>query len=302
MNSEDHLLVVIAGPTAAGKTSLSIRLACHFSTEILSADSRQFYREMKIGTACPSLEELQAVPHHFIGNISIHENYNVSRYEQEALAKLDLLFRDHRIVLLTGGSGLYINAVRHGIDDLPDPDDAIRESLKQLLAEEGIAALRSRLKMLDPAYYEQVDLANPKRLLRALEVCLTTGLPYSSQRKNEPKPRNFKQVMIGITPEKEELYTRINSRVDAMMESGLLAETEALLPFRHLNALNTVGYKELFDYFDGKKSLDQAVADIKTHTRRYAKRQMTWFRKDEAVRWFHPLEFTKIVDCIKIAK
>jgi tRNA dimethylallyltransferase len=299
MSSEDHTLVVIAGPTAIGKTSVSIRVAQHFSTEIISADSRQLYKELKIGTACPSLEELRQVPHHFIGHLSINEEYNVSRFETDTLTLLGQLFGNHRLVIMTGGSGLYINAVCHGIDDLPDPDDATRGSLKQLFETGGIAALRNKLKKLDPDYYASADTDNPKRLLRALEVCLTTGKPYSSLRKNKPKPRNFRILKIGLAMDKEELYERINTRVDQMLKAGLEKEAKQLFPFRHLNALNTVGYKELFEYFDGKITREQAVTDIKTHSRRYAKRQMTWFRKDEEIRWFHPGEFEQIVDHIK---
>lgn len=281
-------LLIITGATAVGKTSLTIKLAQSLKTEILSADSRQFYREMLIGTARPHEDELRLVPHHFTGHISIKDEYNAYRFESEALNLLSKLFVDHQVVILTGGSGLYINAVRHGIDDLPDPDSTLREELKTIYAHDGIESLRSKLRLMDPVYYSEVDIANPKRVLRALEVCISTGRPYSELRKKKPKDRDFEVIMIGLTREKEDLDKRINERVDRMMEEGLLEEVKNLVPFRHLNALNTVGYKELFSYFDGTISLESAVENIKTHSRRYAKRQMTWFRKEKAMTWFHP--------------
>jgi tRNA dimethylallyltransferase len=292
-------LIVVTGPTAVGKTSLALHLAQSLKTEILSADSRQFYREMRIGTARPGDDELQKVPHHFIGQISIHGEYNVSRFESDALNLLDQLFKEHRAVIMTGGSGLYINAVCHGIDDFPDPDDNLREELKSLYAREGIESFRSKLRLLDPLYYGQVDIANPKRLLRALEVCISTGRPFSELRKNEPKSRDFEIIKIGLTRDKEELNRRINQRVDRMMEEGLLAEVEQLLPFKHLNALNTVGYKEFFPYFSGEIPLDMAITNIKTHSRRYAKRQMTWFRKDKNIIWFHPDQESEILNFVR---
>jgi len=288
-------LIILTGPTAVGKTSFSIELAKSISVEILSADSRQFYREMKIGTARPSEELLLRVPHHFIAHLSIHDYYNVSKFESEALQKLEHLFKTSSSALLVGGSGLYINAVCHGIDELPDPDTALREQLKSLYQKEGIKVLQDKLRELDPVYFYQVDQSNPKRLLRALEVCLTTGLSYSSLRKNKPKRRKFRILKIGLHRDREELNNRINSRVDQMMEEGLLEEVRNLMPFRNLNALNTVGYKELFDHFEGKYTLEQAIEKIKTNTRRFAKRQMTWFRKDNEIQWFHPDEFEKIV-------
>lgn len=287
MNSETQsTLLVILGPTAVGKTQLSISIAKLLSAEILSADSRQFYREMKIGTASPSVDELAAVPHHFVGHLSIFDEYNVSKFESDALEKIETLFQSSCFAVMAGGSGLYIRAVCRGIDDLPDPDPTLRENLKETLIRDGIAALRNQLKMLDPDYYHQVDLSNPKRLLRALEVCITTGQPFSSLRRNEPCKRNFRIVKVGLTREKEELNKRINNRVEAMMEKGLEAEARQLYPHRHLNALNTVGYKELFQYFDGELTKDKAIEKIKTNSRRYAKRQMTWFRKEEDIHWF----------------
>ena len=292
-------LLVVTGPTAVGKTSLALNLARFLNTEILSADSRQFYREMCIGTARPGKEELKLVTHHFIGHISIRDVYNVSRFEADALNLLDKLFKDHQMVIMTGGSGLYISAVCHGIDDLPDPDDTLREELKTMYAQEGIESLRTKLRMLDPVYYGEVDIANPKRLLRALEVCISTGRTFSELRKNEPKPRDFDIIKIGLTRDKEELNRLINDRVDRMMEDGLLEEVKQLLPSRHLNALNTVGYKELFPYFDGVISLESAIENIKTHSRRYAKRQMTWFRKDKSIRWFHPDQVAEILNFVR---
>ena len=291
-------LVVITGPTAVGKTSLSIRIAKHFNTEIISADSRQFYREMIIGTACPTEDQLREVPHHFIRHISIHDPYNVSRFESEVLGKLKELFRNHKLVVMTGGSGLYIEAVCNGIDDLPDPDDNTRLQLKEILRIQGIQALRNKLKILDPVYYDQVDLSNPKRLLRALEVCISTGVPFSTLRRNQPKQRDFRIIRIGLETDRQELYRRINDRTDEMMRRGLADEAKSLYPFRNLNALNTVGYKELFSWIDGTITLTDAVAKIKTNTRRYAKRQMTWFRKQEETKWFEPGDEENIVQYI----
>jgi tRNA dimethylallyltransferase len=292
-------LLVVTGPTAVGKTSLTLNLAQFLKTEILSADSRQFYREMRIGTARPGEDELQLVPHHFIGHISINDGYNISRFESDALNLLGKLFKDHQMVIMTGGSGLYINAVCHGIDDLPDPDDTLREELKTIYAQDGIESLRAKLRLLDPVYYSEVDIANPKRLLRALEVCISTGRPFSELRRNKPKLRDFEIIRIGLTRDKEELNRRINDRVDKMLEDGLLEEVQQLLPFRQLNALNTVGYKELFPYFDGMLSLESAIGNIKIHSSRYAKRQMTWFRKDKSIRWFHPDQVEEIFNFVQ---
>jgi tRNA dimethylallyltransferase len=295
-----HTLIVITGPTAVGKTSVAISLAKSLSTEIISADSRQFYKELKIGTARPTDEELAEVPHHFIGNISIHENYNVSLFETEALALLDNLFKTRKTVIIAGGSGLYINAVCHGIDDLPDPDSTLREELKASFAKHGIEFLREKVMDLDPDYYKTVDLSNPKRLLRAIEVCITTGKPYSSLRKNEHKPRNFRILKLGLNKERNELYADINRRVDKMVDEGLVEEARSLYPFRHRNALNTVGYKELFSYFDGLIPFEMAVENIKTNSRRYGKRQLTWFTKDKEITWYHPDDVSGIAKFVRV--
>lgn len=271
---------MIAGPTAVGKTQFAIQTAIECESVVLSADSRQFYREMKIGTAAPTEEELAQVPHYFVGNLSIHDYYSVSRYEQDVLALLPSLFAKHPVVVMTGGSGLYIDAVCQGIDDMPDPEPETREYVHQLFQNEGVEGLRSQLRKLDPAYYDRCNLADHKRMMRAVEVSLQMGKPYSEFLKNNRKQRDFDIVKWCLTRPRAELFDRINQRAEVMMQQGWLEEAKALYPYRHLNSLNTVGYKELFDYFDGKLSLEQAITDIKTHTRRYAKRQMTWFNRD----------------------
>lgn len=273
-------LLVIAGPTAVGKTQFAIETALQCESVVLSADSRQFYREMKIGTAAPSNEELTTVKHYFIGNLSIHDYYSVSKYEQDVLQLLPSLFAQHNVVVMTGGSGLYIDAVCNGIDELPDPDPEIRQFVNDIYKNDGIEALRSQLRKVDKAYYDTCNLADHKRIIRAVEVSLQMGKPYSEFLKNPHKKRDFDIIKYCLVRPREELFNRINRRVDLMMEQGLLEEARQLYPYRELNSLNTVGYKELFDFFDGKLSLEQAVTDIKTHTRRYAKRQMTWFKRD----------------------
>lgn len=291
MTKDLKYLIVVVGPTAIGKTAFAIKLAQHFKTEIISADSRQFYHEMRIGTAYPEPEELAAVRHHFIGNLSIGDAYNVARYEEEALSLLDQLFRKHDEVILTGGSGLYIDAVCKGIDDLPNHDPDLRKELKEEIERIGIRAFGEKLKKLDPEYYEVVDLNNPNRLLRAVEVCIQTGKTYSSMRKNSNKERPFAIIMIGLNTDREVLFENIAGRVDRMMEQGLLEEVKRLQNYRDHNALNTVGYKELFAYLDGEVSLERAVENIKTNTRRYAKRQLTWFKRDNSIKWFEPENF-----------
>ena len=279
INTKPQTLFVIVGPTAVGKTSLGIRLALQLGCPIISADSRQFYKEMKIGTAVPTASELAQVRHYFIGNKSVTESYNISQYENDFLELIPELFSIYPSLVMVGGSGLYVNAVCNGIDDMPDTDPVIRNQLNDLLKNEGIGILQQRLLELDPDYYNEVDLKNPVRLQRALEVCLQTGKPYSQFRMKVKKERDFNIVKVGITLDKAVLNNQIEIRVDNMMEAGLLDEVRSLLSFRHFNALNTVGYKELFSYFDGAITLEQAVLNIKTNTRQYAKRQLTWLEK-----------------------
>jgi tRNA dimethylallyltransferase len=298
MTNSDKTLIIIAGPTAVGKTSLSIELAKSLQTEIISADSRQFYRELKIGTSPPSPAELKKVIHHFIGHLSIHDYYNISKYETDAVSRMDELFITYDKLIMTGGSGLYINAVINGIDDLPDPDESIRSYLKSLYSNEGVASLRQMLKELDPEYYSHVDLKNHTRLIRALEVCLSTGKKFSSLRKKTGKKRNFNTIIIGLERDRNKLNERINLRTDKMIEDGLLKEAEGLLPYRDLNALNTVGYKELFEHMDGTITLGKAIENIKTNTRRYAKRQMTWFKKMQDIQWFYADDNENVVNNI----
>lgn len=278
-------LIIILGPTAVGKTEYSLNLAERLQTEILSCDSRQMFREMKIGTAAPSEDELKRVPHHFIGNLSIHDYYSCGKYEIEALQKCEELFKKHDTLVMTGGSMLYIDAVCNGIDEMPDIDEELRNSLWERYEKEGIESLRQELKILDPEYAQKVDPKNGKRIIHALEICLQAGKPYSEIRKNQKKKRPFEIQKIGIYREREELNHRINLRVDKMFEQGLYEEALGLYPFKHLNSLNTVGYKELFAHFDGQCSLEEAKEKIKTDTRRYAKKQMTWFKKDEDIKW-----------------
>ncbi len=291
--STEKTLIVITGPTASGKTDLSIRLAQHFDTQIISADSRQFYREMTIGTAVPTQEELKLVKHYFIQHISIHDYYNVYKYEMDALLVINEAFKEKNTLIVCGGSGLYIDALCYGIDDLPDPDPVLRNTLHKDITEGRYEELLKQLQTLDPEYYNFVDKNNTQRVLRALEVCILTGKTYSSQRKQQAKKRNFNIVKYCIDIPREILYQRINQRTDQMMEKGWLEEAKTLHPFRETNALNTVGYKELFLYFDGKCTLDQSITDIKTHTRRYAKRQVTWFKRDHSYQWLSSDEILK---------
>jgi len=290
-----RFLVNIVGPTAIGKTSLSIKIAQHFNTEILSADSRQFYREMSIGTAVPDHEELQAAAHHFIQHISIEDSYSVGDFERDALAKLEDLFQKHRLAVMVGGSGLYTKAVTEGLDEFPLVDPSIREGLNQQLEANGIEWLQKKLMELDPNYYRQADVHNPHRLIRALEICMATGRPFSSFLNQEKMPRDFKTIHIGLSAKREIIYDRINRRVDLMMQHGLLDEARELYSKRHLNALNTVGYKELFDHFSGNIDLETAISEIKKNTRRFAKRQLTWFRKDARIQWFEYDEDPEVI-------
>ncbi|KOH43026.1 tRNA (adenosine(37)-N6)-dimethylallyltransferase MiaA [Sunxiuqinia dokdonensis] len=292
-------LLVVQGPTGIGKSNLSIQLAKHFQTEIISADSRQLFKELSIGTAVPTPEELKQVPHHLIRSHSILEDYNASRFETEALELIDQRFKRLDLLVMTGGSMLYVDAVCKGIDDQPDVDLQIREKLMRELEEKGIEHLRLQLKQLDETYYQQVDLRNPKRLIRALEVCLMTGKPYSSFRTETTKKRPFQILKIGLNMDREQLYDRINQRVDQMMQAGLEAEARSIYAHRHLNSLNTVGYKELFAWFDKEISKEKAVELIKRNSRRYARKQLTWLRKDEAIHWFEPHQTNEIIAFIE---
>ena len=278
-------LISVIGPTAIGKTDLAIFLARHYDTEILSADSRQFYKEMNIGTAVPGKTELGMVRHHFVQHKSIFEPYSVGAYERDAVARLDHLFSDRNIVVLAGGSGLYVDAVCKGLDNFPPVSREIRSELRAALEHQGIESLQDRLKTLDPVQYDRIDLSNPHRLMRALEICIGTGKPYSGFLEQGKRKRSFRTIFIGLSADRETLYNRINERVHKMMEDGLLEEAKKLYGHRDLNALQTVGYKELFRYFDGEYSLEEAVRQIKKNTRRFAKRQLTWFRKNTDIHW-----------------
>ncbi len=281
-------LIVITGPTAVGKTDLCLDIAKYFGIPIINADSRQIYREIKIGTAAPTEEQLRQVRHYFVGTQALTDYYSASIYEQEVMNLLDTLFQTSDYALLSGGSMMYIDAVCNGIDDIPTVDDETRNLLKKRLAEEGLESLCEQLRILDPEHYEIVDKKNPRRVVHALEICLMTGRTYTSFRTYEHKERPFNIIKIGLTRDREIIYERINRRVDIMMEQGFLDEARRVYPLRHLNALNTVGYKELFAYLDGTWSLDEAIERIKGNTRRYARKQLTWYKKDPLVTWFSP--------------
>lgn len=291
-------LLVIVGPTGVGKTRISIRLARQWAAPIVSADSRQFYRELRIGTAAPTDGELQAARHYFIGTHSIHDEYNSGQFELDVHRLLGELFQAHDLVLLVGGSMMYVDAVCHGIDDLPTIDAATRAYWQEQYRTRGAAFIQSELQRLDPEHYRQVDLHNLKRVLHALEVCTITGRPYSSLRTGRKKERPFQIMKIGLNRPREELYDRINRRVDQMMADGLLAEAERYYEYRHLNTLNTVGYKELYAYLEGRMTLPEAVGLIKQDTRRYAKRQLSWFNRDREVHWFHPDDEDDIIQYV----
>jgi tRNA dimethylallyltransferase len=292
-----NYLISIVGPTAIGKTALSIKLAQYYKTEIISADSRQFYKEMQIGTAVPSSKELSQIKHHFIHHKSVKDNYNVGAFEKDAIQCLYTLFKTHNVVIMVGGSGLYIDAVTKGLDYFPEVDSAIRETLNKSLKAEGLEALQNQLKELDIDSYKTLAIDNPHRVIRALEVCIGTGLPYSSFLNKEKPKRNFKTITIGLSVDREVIYDRINKRVDLMMTEGLLDEVKELQAKQHLNALNTVGYKELFTYIIGEWTLDFAISEIKKNTRRFAKRQLTWFKKDKTILWFdYSTDFNTIVE------
>ena len=286
MQPKRKTLLTIVGPTAIGKTRMAIALATHFGTEILSCDSRQFFKELRIGTAVPSAEELMAAPHHFIQHKSIFEAYSVGDFERDAIALLDKLFKKHDVVVMVGGSGLYAKAIIDGLDDFPEVDEVIRQELNEAYAQKGIEYLQELLKTLDEVQYNQMDVQNPQRLIRALEVCRASGKPYSSFLQRKEKQRDFTRVQIGLTADRTEVYERINKRVDMMLEEGLLIEAQNMMPYKHLNALQTVGYKELFSFFEGECSFEAAIEAIKMNTRRFAKRQFTWFQKDKRIKWF----------------
>ena len=294
----EKTLIVITGPTAVGKTALCLDVAKHFHIPIINADSRQIFRELKIGTAPPTEAQMQQVHHDFVGILGLDDYYSASLFEQQVLELLGRQFLSSDYALMAGGSMMYIDAVCDGIDDIPTIDDQTRTTMKQRLADEGLEALCEELRQRDPEYYEIVDRQNPRRVVHALEICLMTGKTYTSFRKREKRQRPFNIIKIGLNRPREELYDRINRRVDQMMADGLLEEAKALYPKRHLNALNTVGYKELFDYIDGRWPLEEAVERIKGNTRRYARKQLTWFKKDENIRWFHPDETETIIKYI----
>jgi len=278
-------LISVVGPTAIGKTKLAISLAVYFNTEIISADSRQFYKEMSIGTAVPDASELNTVPHHFIQHTSIFDSYSVGDFEKDVIDLLERLFKKHDTVIMVGGSGLYVDAVTKGLDEFPKIDPKIRAKLNEEFMKEGIVSLQRRLKVLDKDYYSNMDIDNPHRLIRALEVCIGSGRPYSSFLNKKKDPRPFNTVSIGIMAERDIIYERINRRVDIMIKDGLLEEAKELSTYRDLNALQTVGYKELFQYFDGNWEMDHAISEIKKNTRRFAKRQLTWFKRNKKIIW-----------------
>ncbi|MPM22602.1 tRNA dimethylallyltransferase [bioreactor metagenome] len=282
-----NTLLVLMGPTGVGKTELSLQIAEQLKSPILSADSRQIYKQMTIGTAAPTDEQQRRVPHYFVGILEPEDYYSASQFEEEAVPLIENLLQTVPVVVMTGGSMMYIDAVCKGIDEIPTIDEKLREEVYALYQKEGLDAIRSRLKILDPVFYNQVDLKNPKRVVHALEVCLMSGKPYSSLRTNPRKERNFNIVKIGFTRNREELYRRINLRVNKMIEERLVEEARKLYPKRHLNSLNTVGYKELFEYFDGNCTLDFAIEKIKQHSRNYARKQMTWFKKDKGIKWIN---------------
>jgi len=295
-----NYLISIVGPTAIGKTTLSIKLAQFFKTVIISADSRQFFKEMQIGTAAPNPQELSQLKHHFIHHKSIEDNYNVGTFEKEALQCLGTLFKTHQIVIMVGGSGLYVDAVTKGLDYFPEVDKSIRETLNKKLEDHGLEPLQDQLKTVDLASYNTIALQNPQRVIRALEICIGSGKPYSSFLNKDKNNRPFKTISIGLTAERSIIYDRINKRVDMMMDMGQLEEVKSLLKYKDLNALNTVGYKELFKYLDGEWPLDFAISEIKKNTRRFAKRQLTWFKRNPDTLWFdYNADFETIIQGIK---
>ncbi|MDD2799015.1 MAG: tRNA (adenosine(37)-N6)-dimethylallyltransferase MiaA [Bacteroidales bacterium] len=295
----EKTLIVLLGPTGVGKTELSLRLAEKFKSQIISSDSRQLFRDMTIGTAAPTIDQLNRVKHHFVGNLELTDYYSAAQFEAEVLTFLENYFLENNVALMTGGSMMYIDAICKGIDDLPTIDTQLRNEIMQTFETDGLESIKIQLKMLDPEYYNEVDLKNYKRVIHALEVCLMTGKTYSSLRKNKTKERPFNIIKIGLTRDRVELYERINHRVDEMMAQGLLEEAKALYPHKQLNALNTVGYKELFYYFEGNCTLEDAVEKIKQNSRIYSKKQMTWFKRDKEIVWFHPDQESEIVEFIE---
>ncbi|MBN1158059.1 MAG: tRNA (adenosine(37)-N6)-dimethylallyltransferase MiaA [Bacteroidales bacterium] len=295
---QDKFLIIITGPTASGKTGLAIRIAEKLDTEIINADSRQVFREMVIGTAAPDARQRSQIKHHLMGHKSVTDRYNASIFEFEVLELLEKLFLRRQLVIMTGGSGLYIDAVCRGINDLPPVDPAVREELKALYRKDGMAGITKELEKADPEYYKRVDLKNPKRILKALEIYITTGKPYSTYLTGRRKPRPFNIIKIGLEIDRRILYGRINRRVDEMVSCGLVDEVRSLYPYRDRNALNTPGYKEIFEYLEENISLEEAIDLIKRHTRQYARRQLTWFRKDQEIRWFSPDNPTEIFNFI----
>ena len=294
-----NTLIVLIGPTGVGKTELSLSIAEHFHTCIVSSDSRQLYADLKIGTAAPTPDQLARVPHHFVGTLKLTDYYSAAQYEAEVMAKLEELFQQHDVVVLTGGSMMYVDAICKGIDDIPTVDKETRELMIQRYEEEGLEKLCAELKLLDPEYYQIVDLKNPKRVIHALEICYMTGKTYTSFRTRSTKERPFRIIKIGLTRDREELYDRINRRVDEMMKEGLLEEAKSVYEYKHLNSLNTVGYKEIFQYLDGEWTLDFAIEKIKQNSRIYSRKQMTWFKRDTDITWFHPDQKEEIMNHIK---
>ncbi len=297
-SSKRGTLIVVVGPTGSGKSALAVELAKHYGAPVISTDSRQFYRGLSIGTAQPTAVEQAAAKHYFIADREVEDDFNCGKYEAEALVLLERLFAENDYVVAVGGSGLYVKALCEGMDDLPDADQELRAELKRRLENDGIAALAEELKRLDPLYASEVDICNPARVMRALEVCLTTGRPYSEQRSGVVAERPFNIVKVGTDMPRDVLYERINRRVDAMIMDGLVEEARRVYPKRHLNALQTVGYREIFDYFDGECTLEEAVELIKRNSRRYAKRQLTWFRRDDSIGWFSPSNLGSIIEFI----
>lgn len=298
MNSKPTLIVLI-GPTGIGKTDLSLNIAEHYNTEIISADSRQIYADLKIGTAAPTPEQLARVKHHFVGTLQLTDYYSAAQYEAEVMKKLDELFKRHSVIVLTGGSMMYVDAVCKGIDDIPTVDEETRKTLMQHYENVGLERLCAELKILDPEYYDIVDKKNPKRVIHALEICYMTGQTYTSFRTSQTKERPFNIIKVGLRREREELYARINKRVDIMMEDGLLEEAKSVYQYKNLNSLNTVGYKEMFKYLDGEWELPFAIEKIKQNSRIYSRKQVTWFKRDTDITWFHPDDTDNIMSFIE---